>query len=99
MAFTSKKDLKVDVVEIVNNIIAEAISHGASDIHIEPSENGFVVRFRVDGVMRVISEGDLHLRDYVIARIKVMADVDTTGVPRPQEGNIKFSYDNKSKNS
>jgi type IV pilus assembly protein PilB len=51
-----------------------------------------VVRYRIDGLLRVISSGNKELREFIFSRIKIMADVETTGLPRPQEGNIKFEY-------
>lgn len=86
----SGENLKVDIIKIVNDIFSEAIKNGASDIHFEPTREGVVVRHRVDGIMRVVSEGDKELYSFILARIKIMTGVETTGLPRPQEGNIKF---------
>jgi type II secretory ATPase GspE/PulE/Tfp pilus assembly ATPase PilB-like protein len=88
---TNIQNIKVDIVKIVDGIIKEAAAANASDIHIEPTSAGMMLRYRVDGVLKVISKGDKIIRDYIISRIKVMADVETTGLPRPQEGNIKFT--------
>ncbi len=89
---TNRDNIKVDIVKIVDDIIHQAVDREASDIHIESSENGLLVRYRVDGVLHVMSEGDKVLRDFILSRIKVMADMETTGLPRPQEGNIKFEH-------
>jgi type IV pilus assembly protein PilB len=85
-------NIKVDIVKIVNNIFIDAIEQGASDIHLEPTRDGMVVRYRIDGLLRVISSGNKELREFIFSRIKIMADMETTGLPRPQEGNIKFEY-------
>jgi type IV pilus assembly protein PilB len=89
---TPEKD-KSDVVKIVDDIFTEAISAAASDIHLEPVQGGFVIRYRIDGVLRVVFEGEKKLFEHVIARIKILAQLETTGLPRPQEGNIKFNYE------
>ncbi len=83
---------KVDIVKAVNDIFHEAINEGASDIHVEPGKNGVIIRYRIDGIMRVVFEGDKILYDFILARIKILADLDTTGRQRPQEGNIKFRF-------
>ena len=93
MAFSKKSGRsQVDVVKIVNDIFYNAIEQGASDIHIEPMEGGMIIRYRVDGILRVVFEGDWKLYEFIIARIKILAILETTGLPRPQEGNIKFKY-------
>ncbi len=85
-------NIKVDIVKIVNNIFSDAIKQGASDIHLESTRDGMVVRYRIDGLLKVISSGNKELREFIFSRIKIMANVETTGLPRPQEGNIKFEY-------
>jgi len=95
MAFgvDTKENIKIDVIKIVNDIFKQAISLGASDVHIESTYEGMVIRYRVDGTLKVMSEGDKMLRDFIISRIKVMATLKTTGLAQPQEGNIKFKQD------
>ena len=85
-------NIKVDIVKIVNNIFADAIGQGASDIHFEPTKDGMIIRYRIDGILKVVSRGNKELQDFILSRIKILADVETTGLPRPQEGNIKFEY-------
>lgn len=85
---------KVDIIKIVNDIFREAITARASDIHIEPFQGGVIVRYRIDGVMRVVYEGDAETFEFILARIKILADLDSTGLPRPQEGNVKFNIEN-----
>jgi len=85
-----KQNLKIDIVKIVNDVLQDAINEGASDIHFEPTFDGFIVRYRVDGILQVVSEGDSNLYNFILSRIKILAGIETTGLPRPQEGNIKF---------
>lgn len=93
MAFSkSKSNLKVDVIKIVDDIFYNGVAEGASDIHIEPEKEGMIIRYRVDGIMRVVYEGEAKLYDFIVGRIKVLAQLETTGLPHPQEGNIKFKH-------
>ena len=66
------QNLKVDIIKIVNDIFNEAISQGASDIHLEPRQDGLVIRYRVDGKLKIISEGDKRLMEFIISRIKIL---------------------------
>lgn len=79
-----------DIINLVNRIINNAVKEGASDIHIEPGKDKLIVRIRVNGVLKVLFEIPKDLTKSLISRIKVMTELDTTGIPRPQEGSIKF---------
>jgi len=81
-----------DVTVFANRIISSAIELKASDIHMEPHRHGMGVRFRIDGSLREVTEVPEKMMKHMASRIKVMAHLDTTGLPRPQEGNIKFEY-------
>ncbi len=83
---------KINIVQTVNNIFNGAIEKGASDIHIEIAEEEIVVRYRVDGELRTILQTDLEIAEPLISRIKIMSGLETTGLPRPQEGKIRFPY-------
>ncbi len=87
---------EVDIAKMVDDILKEGIKEGASDIHIEPTLDGFIIRYRIDGVLHIEFEGDKSLYEFIISRIKVMSDLETTGKPRPQEGNIKFKFEDRS---
>jgi type II secretory ATPase GspE/PulE/Tfp pilus assembly ATPase PilB-like protein len=87
-------NLKLDIIKIVNDIFHDAINKGASDMHFEPTLEGLIIRYRIDGDLAVISEGDKMLREFIYSRIKIMANLEVTGLPRPQEGNIKFDHEN-----
>ncbi|MEE9143239.1 MAG: ATPase, T2SS/T4P/T4SS family, partial [Candidatus Binatia bacterium] len=71
-----KSTMEAPVVTLVNAILADAAKRSASDIHIEPYEKVFRIRFRVDGVLHDIMSPPLRLRNPMISRIKVMAGLD-----------------------
>lgn len=79
-----------DVINIVNDIFADAVDEAASDIHFEPQRSNLIIRYRIDGSLNIVFRGTLKLYEKVLARIKVLAQMDMTGLPRPQEGNIRF---------
>ena len=76
------------VVRLVNSIFMQAIETNASDIHIEPQETGLRVRFRVDGILREITQLPKRVRPVVISRIKIMAEMDIAEKRVPQDGRI-----------
>lgn len=77
------------VVRLVHDVIYEAIHVGASDIHWEPFEDDFLIRYRQDGLLRIVRK--LHARNAaeIISRIKVMASIDIAERRRPQDGRIR----------
>ncbi len=78
------------VVRFVNKILLDAINKGASDIHIEPYEKTFRVRFRQDGVLHEVANPPLALAPKITARIKVMSRMDIAERRIPQDGRIKM---------
>ena len=64
------------VVKLVNLILTDAIKKGASDIHIEPYEKSFRVRYRVDGVLMEVMKPPLKLKNAIVSRIKIMSQLD-----------------------
>ena len=78
------------VVRLVNTLFTDAIRKQASDIHIEPYEKLFRVRFRIDGVLHEILQPPLALKAAVSSRIKVMASLDIAERRLPQDGRIKL---------
>jgi len=76
------------VVRLVNLILTDSIKRGASDIHIEPYEKDFRVRFRIDGVLYEIMQPPMKLRDAITSRIKIMAKLDISEKRLPQDGRI-----------
>jgi type II secretory ATPase GspE/PulE/Tfp pilus assembly ATPase PilB-like protein len=81
-----------ELVRLVNKIIVEAYQQGASDIHIEPrpGKEKTLIRFRKDGSLGVYIEVPSSYRSALIARIKIMCDLDISEKRRPQDGKIKF---------
>jgi type II secretory ATPase GspE/PulE/Tfp pilus assembly ATPase PilB-like protein len=81
-----------ELVRLVNKIIVEASQQGASDIHIEPrpGKEKTLVRFRKDGALSPYIEVPASYRSALIARIKIMCDLDISEKRRPQDGKIKF---------
>lgn len=83
------------VVKLVNAILSDAIKKGASDIHIEPYEKIFRVRFRIDGVLYEIMKPPYKLKSAITSRIKIMADLDIAERRLPQDGRIKLKLGNR----
>jgi len=81
------------LVRLINSMIAEAYQQGASDIHIEPylGRQKLLIRFRVDGQMRNYLELPASYRNALVARIKIMCDLDISERRKPQDGKINFS--------
>ncbi len=78
------------VVKLVNVILVDALRRGASDIHIEPYEKDFRVRFRMDGVLYNIMAPPMKMRDALTSRLKIMARLDIAEKRLPQDGRIKI---------
>jgi len=76
------------VVKLVNIVLGDAVKRGASDIHIEPYEKEFRVRFRIDGVLQSIMSPPMKLKDAITSRIKIMAKLDISEKRLPQDGRI-----------
>ncbi len=79
------------VVRFVNKVLLDAINRGASDIHLEPYEKYFRVRFRHDGVLHEIATPPLALAMRIVARLKVMSRMDIAERRVPQDGRIKMN--------
>ncbi len=80
------------LVKLVNSIIEEGIDRNASDIHIEPRPKKYLVRFRVDGILRTILDVPQNMESSFVTRIKVMARMDIAEHRRPQDGRITIKY-------
>ncbi len=78
------------VVKLVNLILLDAIKKGASDIHVEPYEKDFRVRFRIDGVLYEVMKPPMKLRAAIISRLKIMSSLDISERRLPQDGRIKL---------
>jgi len=79
------------VVKLLNMILVQAIRDRGSDIHLEPFEHEFKVRYRVDGVLYEMMPPPIHLARAVISRVKVMANLDIAETRLPQDGRIELN--------
>lgn len=78
------------VVKFVNKMLLDAIKQGASDIHFEPYEKAYRVRFRMDGILREVTRPPVNLAAKIAARLKVMSSMDISERRLPQDGRIKL---------
>ncbi|MEA3334240.1 MAG: type IV-A pilus assembly ATPase PilB [Pseudomonadota bacterium] len=78
------------VIRLVNKIMVDAIRRSASDIHIEPYEKFFRVRYRIDGVLYEIMKPPMKLKNAILSRIKIMSELDIAERRLPQDGRIKM---------
>jgi type IV pilus assembly protein PilB len=78
------------VVKFVNKVLTDAIRRGASDVHLEPYEKRFRVRFREDGILHEVAAPPLSLANRITARVKVMSRLDIAERRVPQDGRIKM---------
>jgi type IV pilus assembly protein PilB len=76
------------IVKLVNLVLTDAVKRGASDIHMEPYEKEFRVRFRIDGILQSIMSPPLKLKDAITSRLKIMAKLDISEKRLPQDGRI-----------
>ncbi len=88
----SRQGEEAPVIKLVNVLLMSAISKGASDIHIEPYEKEYRVRYRVDGILYNIMAPPLKMRDAITSRIKIMAKLDIAEKRLPQDGRIKIRF-------
>jgi type IV pilus assembly protein PilB len=80
-------------IKLTNQIIANAIAEGASDIHFEPQPDAMVVRARIDGVMRQVAEVPTGLMPAVTSRLKIMGELDIADRRNAQDGRVSIRYD------
>ncbi len=78
------------IVKFVNKMLLDAIKTGASDIHFEPYEKAYRVRFRMDGILREVNRPPINLAGKISARLKVMSNMDISERRVPQDGRIKL---------
>ena len=91
----SSKDVDAGpVVKLTNLILQEAVSAGASDIHLEPGREGGMVRFRIDGVLRPNMKVSMPVLNRIVSRIKIMGKLDIADRLRPQDGRARLQVDN-----
>jgi type II secretory ATPase GspE/PulE/Tfp pilus assembly ATPase PilB-like protein len=81
------------VIRLVNNTFRDAISQGASDIHISPYEDGLEIRFRIDGILHVVNTVPRKFQAAIISRIKIMSNLDIAERRIPQDGRIRLKME------
>ena len=79
----------VAITDIVNSVIVDSIDKSASDIHFNPTEDGIVIRIRIDGELRNYAKVPAHVKKNMITRIKILAGMNITESRVPQDGAIK----------
>jgi len=89
------EDIGQDVVQFVNKILAESFVKGSSDIHVEPYEKTFRIRFRQDGSLVEVARPPKSMMAPVISRLKIMAQLDISEKRKPQDGRIKLMIGGK----
>jgi len=83
-------EVEAPIIKLVNGILVNAMKVGASDIHIEPYETVFRIRYRVDGDLQTVMNLPLKVKNAIISRIKIMAKLDIAERRLPQDGRIKL---------
>jgi general secretion pathway protein E/type IV pilus assembly protein PilB len=92
--YTSSEE-DAPIIRLVSLILSEAVKNRASDIHIEPLEKEFRVRYRIDGLLHEVPAPPKHLQGSIISRIKLMAGIDIAEKRLPQDGRIRVRLLNK----
>jgi len=90
LSFASVSEATSPAVKLVNSTLYDALKSGASDIHLESTSNGLVVKYRVDGVLdHATSVNGIEIAEHVISRIKVLAELDISERRIPQDGSFR----------
>jgi type IV pilus assembly protein PilB len=92
LASLSKAAEEAPIIKLCNLILTDAVKRGASDIHVEPYEKEYRVRFRIDGILQNVMAPPLKLKDAMTSRIKIMAKLDISEKRLPQDGRIMIKY-------
>ena len=92
---TGDANIEAPIIKLVNGLLINAIKVGASDIHMEPYETVFRVRFRVDGALKTVMNLPLKIRNAAISRVKIMSKLDIAERRLPQDGRIKLKLGKK----
>ena len=83
------------IIKLINGVISQAIKQRASDIHFEPYENLFIIRYRIDGILKEVLSQDSRIAPLVISRIKIISRLDISERRLPQDGRVSLSLGNK----
>jgi type IV pilus assembly protein PilB len=88
-------DDEAPIVQVVNKIVTQALRDRASDVHIEPTDDGVHVRFRVDGALHQVLSLPADMGPALVSRVKIMADMNIVERRRPQDGQFEMSIDGR----
>ena len=91
-AAAGRQAAEAPVVRLVNGLLAAAVQRGASDVHVEPYDAEFRIRFRIDGMLYPVAAPPVTLRDAVISRLKIMANLDIAEKRLPQDGRLRARF-------
>lgn len=91
-AAAGRQAAEAPVVRLVNGLLAAAIQRGASDVHVEPYDAELRIRFRIDGMLYPVAAPPVTLRDAVISRLKIMANLDIAEKRLPQDGRLRARF-------
>ncbi|MFC1838708.1 type II secretion system ATPase GspE [Thermodesulfobacteriota bacterium] len=83
------------IIKLVNVMLSQAVKDGASDIHIEPTQKGLKIRYRLDGILYDMLTPQKHIQSALISRIKVMANMNIAEKRLPQDGRIEIKIGDK----
>jgi type IV pilus assembly protein PilB len=92
LASLEKAAEEAPIIKLCNLILTDAVKRGASDIHVEPYEKEFRVRFRIDGILQNVMAPPLKLKDAMTSRMKIMSKLDISEKRLPQDGRIMIKY-------
>jgi type IV pilus assembly protein PilB len=92
LATLEKAAEEAPIIKLVNLILTDAVKRGASDIHVEPYEKEYRVRFRIDGVLQNVMAPPMKLKDAISSRMKIMSKLDISEKRLPQDGRIMIKY-------
>ncbi len=83
------------IIQLLSLVISKAVSMRASDIHVEPLSNRLRIRYRIDGVCHEVEVFPKQLKDQIISRIKILANIDISEKRRPQDGHMSYRHGDK----
>ena len=92
LASLEKAAEEAPIIKLCNLILTDAVKRGASDIHVEPYEKEYRVRFRIDGMLQNVMAPPMKLKDAITSRMKIMAKLDISEKRLPQDGRIMIKY-------
>ena len=83
------------IIKLINGVISQAIKKRASDIHFEPYENQFIIRYRIDGILQEILSQNSRIAPLIISRLKIISRLDISERRLPQDGRVSLSMGSK----